>query len=281
LNVAITRAREALTIFTSIRADDIDLSRTQARGAKLLRAYLDFAERGIAALASAETEDSEHDFDSDFEVEVARSLTDKGLDVHRQIGCSGFRIDLALVHPDHPGRYVLGVECDGTTYHSSATARDRDRLRQDILESLGWKICRIWSTDWIRDPRRQIQKVLEAYQSALAASDSDLLPPEEIETLSPVKGVSYATPNENRTMQFSDIEDVSDDFVCLAIVDSLTSYGAMPLEDLMQATARKLGFQRTGPRIRDRLSDGAKSLERQGKLVTDSDGRLSLQNDKD
>lgn len=282
LNVAITRAREALTIFTSIRADDIDLSRTQARGAKLLRAYLDFAERGTVALASAETEDSEHDFDSDFEAEVARALTDHGLDVHRQIGCSGFRIDLALVDPAHPGRYVLGVECDGATYHSSATARDRDRLRQDILESLGWKICRVWSTDWIRDPRRQIQKVLDAYQRALTAADPACSPTNEVEVLMPVKGVNQTAPNGSHApLQFSAIEDVPADFLRLVLSDAIKSYGAMPLEDLMQAAARKLGFQRTGSRIRDRLSYEVQNLERQGKLVTGSDGRLRLQNGND
>jgi very-short-patch-repair endonuclease len=79
------------------------------------------------------------------------------------------RIDLALVDPQRPGRYVLGIECDGATYHSSATARDRDRLRQEVLESLGWTICRIWSTDWVRDPRRQIAKVLDAYRHPSAA----------------------------------------------------------------------------------------------------------------
>lgn len=282
LNVAITRAREALTIFTSIRADDIDLSRTQARGAKLLRAYLDFAERGKVALASAETEDSEHDFDSDFEAEVARALTDHGLDVHRQIGCSGFRIDLALVDPAHPGRYVLGVECDGATYHSSATARDRDRLRQDVLESLGWKICRVWSTDWIRDPRRQIQKVLDAYQRALTATDPACSPTNEVEVLMPVKGVNQTAANDSHApLQFSAIENVPADFLRLVLSDAITSYGAMPLEDLMQAAARKLGFQRTGSRIRDRLSYEVQNLERQGKLVTGNDGRLRLQNGND
>src|SRR5882672_7500258 len=91
------------------------------------------------------------------------------MSVHRQVGCGGFRIDLALVDPRHPGRYALGVECDGATYHSSATARDRDRLRQEVLESLGWTICRIWSTDWVRDPSVQVDRVLRAYEAARRA----------------------------------------------------------------------------------------------------------------
>ncbi len=277
LNVAITRAREAMTVFTSIRPDDIDLSRTQARGAKLLRAYLDFAERGKVALASTETEDSERDFDSDFEVEVARALADHGLDVHRQIGCSGFRIDLALAHPAHPGRYVLGIECDGATYHSSATVRDRDRLRQDILEGLGWKICRIWSTDWIRDPRRQIQKVLDSYERALNTADTKNPQPNEVELLEPVTNISQDSPKGSHVSpQFSAIEDVPQVYLRMILVDAITQFGTMPLEDLMLAAARKLGFQRTGSRIRDRVSLEVKNLERQRKLVAGSDGRLRL-----
>jgi len=140
LNVAVTRARDAVVVVSSIRAEDIDLSRTQSRGAALLRSYLDYADRGAEAIASEIRDSGEIDFDSEFEAEVAKALTAEGLHVRRQVGCGGFRIDLALVDPAQPGRYVLGIECDGATYHSSATARDRDRLRQTILEELGWTI---------------------------------------------------------------------------------------------------------------------------------------------
>src|SRR5262249_44425921 len=166
LNVAVTRARERMTVVSSLRARDVDLSRTSSVGARLLRAYLDYAERGTEALRAGITEDGDRDFDSPFEQEVHEELTRHGLTVHRQVGCSGFRIDLAVVDPCAPGRYLLGVECDGATYHSSATARDRDRLRQEVLESLGWRICRVWSTDWVRDHTVQVQRVLAALDRA-------------------------------------------------------------------------------------------------------------------
>jgi very-short-patch-repair endonuclease len=277
LNVAITRARESLKIFASIRCDDIDLSRTQAQGAKLLRAYLDFAERGRAALASTATEDGEHDFDSDFEMEVARALKDRGLQVHRQIGCSGFRIDLALVHPAHPGQYVLGVECDGATYHSSATARDRDRLRQEILENLGWKICRVWSTDWVRDPHRQIQKVLDLYERAVAAAATTEPPVELSPVLTPIKeSAPPAAQLNNGFPEFNDIADVSGEFLYQALVGSIKSFGAMPLDDLIQAATRSLGFRRTGTRIRERVGREIRNFSRQGKLITGSDNLIRL-----
>src|SRR5439155_23162258 len=94
-------------------------------------------------------------------------LTRHDLTVHRQVGCSGFRIDLAVVDSRARGRYLLGVECDGASYHSSATARDRDRLRQEVLESLGWRICRVWSTDWVRDRTAQVERVRRAFHKAL------------------------------------------------------------------------------------------------------------------
>ncbi|MHB1038499.1 MAG: DUF559 domain-containing protein [Pirellulales bacterium] len=108
-----------------------------------------------------------------FEAEVSHELSRQGLEVRHQVGCSGYRIDLALVDPQRPGRYVLGIECDGASYHSSVTARDRDRLRQEVLEGLGWKLCRIWSTDWVRDPQQQVQRVLNAYQTALGERADD------------------------------------------------------------------------------------------------------------
>jgi very-short-patch-repair endonuclease len=167
----VTRARYATVVVTSIRAEQIDLNRTKARGAMLMRSYLDFASRGIDAIKAAvsETPDAEHD--SEFEAEVERALSAQGFNVRRQIGCGGFRIDLAIVHPERPGRFVLGIECDGATYHSSATARDRDRLRQEVLEGLGWRICRVWSTDWIRSPDRQIERITTAYGEEVARSD--------------------------------------------------------------------------------------------------------------
>jgi very-short-patch-repair endonuclease len=83
-----------------------------------------------------------------------------------QVGCSGYRIDLAARDPEQPDRYVLGIECDGRSYHSSKTARDRDRLRQAHLESLGWTIHRIWSSDWFANPEREIEKALRAFTEA-------------------------------------------------------------------------------------------------------------------
>ncbi|WP_380059422.1 DUF3320 domain-containing protein [Kushneria avicenniae] len=151
LNVAVTRARQELHIFASIRADQIDLTRTKATGVKHLKAFLDFAARGPIALP-AQDEGSLGSVENVFEGAIKAAIEAKGWELRPQIGVSGFRIDLGVVHPDHAGVYMAGIECDGATYHGSATARDRDKIRQAVLENLGWTILRIWSTDWFRNP---------------------------------------------------------------------------------------------------------------------------------
>ncbi|PJX21131.1 DNA helicase [Advenella sp. S44] len=167
LNVAVTRARSELHVFSSLTADQIDLSRTGARGVKDFKAFLDFADRGAIALA-AQDAGSLGGVDSPFEAAVREALIQKGWEVHTQIGVSGFRIDLGIRHPDYAGAWLAGLECDGATYHSSATARDRDRIRQAVLEGLGWNVIRIWSTDWFRNSGAAAERVDIALHAALA-----------------------------------------------------------------------------------------------------------------
>jgi hypothetical protein len=169
LNVAITRARHELRVFSSLKAEQLDLSRTQAAGVKDLKHFLEFAERGPRALAEA-TKGSLGGFESPFEEAVAGALASKGWQVHTQVGESSFRIDLGVVHPDAPGTYLCGVECDGATYHRSATARDRDMLREQVLRGLGWEIVRIWSTDWWIDRAGTLEKIHAALERLLEQS---------------------------------------------------------------------------------------------------------------
>ena len=166
-----TRARHELRVFSSLRGEQMDLSRTKAIGVRDLKHFLEFAERGARALAEAH-HGSKGDFDSPFEAAVAAALGRKGWQVHTQIGASSFRIDLGVVHPDLPGRYLAGVECDGATYHRSATARDRDKLREQVLRGLGWEIQRIWSTDWWVDPGGTLERV-HARLTELLAQDRE------------------------------------------------------------------------------------------------------------
>ena len=278
LNVAVTRSREAITLVSSIRSDYIDLNRTKSRGARLLRAYLDYAERGPSAVAS-ESVETGRDFESPFEEAVARAMINLGFDVRTQIGCGGFRIDLAIVHPEHPGRYVLGIECDGATYHRTATARDRDRIRHEVLEELGWRgrLIRIWSTDWIRNPAHQVERIANAFREAL------LLPvtsPQEVPEVSPplpeaapiqrIRDFHDAKP----TPRFANIEDVPDGEIARVLLSLAVTFGVTPREDLIKSTAHELGFARTGNRISARIESVIQSLVQQGRLRDAGDDRL-------
>ena len=170
LNVAITRAKYNVQVVSSIRSFDIDLNRTRAEGARLLKEYLDLAENGLKVLNKDLIEDPNAKADSAFEEDVAEVIRQAGFKVDLQVGCSGYRIDICVKHPKN-NDYVLAVECDGRTYHSAKNARDRDRLRQEVLERLGWKFYRIWSTDWFINRSAEIKSLLERVNKAVLDYD--------------------------------------------------------------------------------------------------------------
>ncbi|WP_298325498.1 DUF3320 domain-containing protein [Asticcacaulis sp.] len=169
LNVAVTRARQELIVFSGFTADQVDTSRTKAVGVHHLKAFLDFAERGAAALPS-QALDSVGGIESPFEAAVIEALEARGWQTIPQVGVSGFRIDIGIRHPDRPGAYLAGVECDGATYHRAATARDRDKVREQVLTGLGWVILRVWSTDWWFDAKGAAERLHDALSAALEDS---------------------------------------------------------------------------------------------------------------
>ena len=180
LNVALTRARREMIVFSVLHPDQMDLSRTRAQGVADLKHFLVYAERGPSALASAASRPAGA-FESPFEAAVARELRMRGWRVDPQVGVSAYRVDLGIVHPDTPGRYLAGVECDGAMYHSSAVARERDKIRQQVLEELGWKLFRIWSTDWWTDKARALDAIHEKLCGHLEEERRDRIEREEIE----------------------------------------------------------------------------------------------------
>ncbi|MDT3684955.1 MAG: DUF4011 domain-containing protein [Pseudorhodoplanes sp.] len=169
LNVAVTRARRELRVFSGIRADDIDLGRTKSLGVQHLKAFLDYAVRGAVSLP-AQDQGSAGPIESPFEAAVKDALERRGWQVATQIGVSGFRIDLGVKHPDFAGSYLAGIECDGATYHSAATARDRDKVREQVLVGLGWKILRVWSTDWWFNTEDALDRLHQALTDTLTES---------------------------------------------------------------------------------------------------------------
>lgn len=157
LNVLFTRAKKSVVVFSSMRPEDIVVDKSTPEGTKALRNYLLFARDNVLT----QNEETDLPPDSDFEVAILDLLKGKGYEVVPQLGVAGFRIDIAVRHPDYKSVFLAAIECDGASYHSGVTVRDRDRIRQEILEGLGWRgrIWRIWSTDWFRNPQLEAERL--------------------------------------------------------------------------------------------------------------------------
>jgi very-short-patch-repair endonuclease len=177
LNVLITRAKYRCEIFANITADDINTTATTKFGIRALKSFLYFAQHG------------KFDVDQDvpvlterpFEQMVADRLTASGYTVRNKVGSEGFFIDLAVVDTENPGRYLLGIDCDGEAYGQSKSARDRDRLRKQVLQGIGWKMYHIWSTEWYRNPEREFQRLLEFLEKVKNQTSLDDQVEEEIQ----------------------------------------------------------------------------------------------------
>lgn len=171
LNVAITRAKINIKLVSSILPSDIDLNRTESEGIKMLKSYIEFAKNGDAVLAS-----SQHTLrNDDFVNAVHNYLLEHGYKAKRYVGCSGYKIDIAIEHPTAPNQFVAGIECDGFSYAAAKTARDRDRLRGTILKNMGWNMYRVWSTEWHKNPEIEGNKLIAFVDKMMAECNERIL----------------------------------------------------------------------------------------------------------
>ena len=248
LNVAVTRARSRIGMISSFSSADMDPARLRADGAKMLRDYLRYAESGGSDLGERQRPRNPL---NPFEADVYERLTEAGLDLECQVGCSGYWIDFAAKHPSEPGRYVLAIEADGMMYHSSDTARDRDRLRQDHLERLGWRFHRIWSSEWFRHRDAEVARAVAAYEDALREPDPDPEPTREpfvsgayVEEDTPTRlGPKPVPGHRGPITEYSQRE-------LIALVRWIVSDGLLRTKDeMIELAMAELGFQRGGARI--------------------------------
>ncbi len=261
LNVAVTRARRRMTLVCSFRSTDLDPARSTAEGVRLLRAYLQYAESGGVSLGAAAGAKPEL---NPFEVDVRDRLAAAGVPVIPQYGVAGYFVDFAAPHPTRTGEMVLAIEADGASYHSSGTVRDRDRLRQEHLERLGWKFHRIWSSDWFADPAAEVERVREAYDAAVAAADAR---PGASPSPSTVDAEDAVVIDPTPTLRLSDLAGRPRPRPPLPVGEPIGAYRPEELvalvrwidsdtllrteEQLLDEVTRELGFQRKGPRIRE------------------------------
>jgi very-short-patch-repair endonuclease len=194
LNVAITRAREKLIVVASIRASDIEVGATAAEGVRHLRSYLAFAEGGLEVLV-AETPASAPTTLSPLETDVMTEVQQLGYQVVPQVGCGGIRVDLGIIDPRQPDTFLLGIECDGPSYHSTPTARDRDRLRYEVLDHLGWRLHRIWSVEWFQRRHQEIERLRELLENCKNSPGHEVPSSSQPAEAVPIRKVEVGEPN--------------------------------------------------------------------------------------
>jgi len=271
LNVLITRARIRCQVFTNLTAEDIDLERSNAQGVRSLKQFLNYARTGNMDVPTVTGREP----DSPFEEAVIEALRGEGYVVRPQVGSAGFFIDIAVVDQNQPGRYLLGIECDGATYHSARSARDRDRLRQQVLEGLGWKIHRIWSTDWFRDPRGQLRAVVTAIE-AVRVSKGSSGAQAEVQAAPPVEPVATETviERDSSTKRLSRLDEIpkyklaqvsvytygrgldelANDVLARYIVEVVKVEGPVHRSEVFRRIANGAGVKRIGNRIEAALT---------------------------
>lgn len=280
LNVLFTRARFKCEVFVSFQSGDIDLSRTTQRGPQVLKRFLKFGETGSADLPYANG-----GFDSPFEQSVADAIHAMGFEVDSQVGSVGFRIDLAVKNPEQLGSYIIAVECDGASYHSSKSARERDRLRQSVLEGLGWQFYRIWSTDWFKRPDREKEKLRAAIKKSIESASLKKETP-KVETDEPhsptnsgLKGgkTSELLPSAASTNPPYEEADFAVNYnaepheltpreMAEIVIKIVAIEGPVHEEEIARRVARLFGKDRTGTRISDNVLKGLRTALKIGNV---------------
>ncbi|MBQ3288897.1 MAG: DUF4011 domain-containing protein [Kiritimatiellae bacterium] len=245
LNVAVTRAKEQVVVFASCKGSEIDLSRTKATGAAHLKAFLEYAERGGVSAADAGGEAHRDRFAD----EVAAFLVSKGYSIERNVGCSGCRIDIGVANPEKEGVYLAAVECDGDSYASALTVRDRDELRALVLRSLGWNTVRVWAADWALDRARGEERLIKELEAAARAPDG-LLP--EPKFTPEVTFPRRRAASSAETPRIS-LDTLPNDRLRAMMAEVERDLGACEPDTLYRETARRFGYKTLSPKARQRL----------------------------
>jgi hypothetical protein len=275
LNVLITRAKMRCEVFTNITSEEIKLGESARFGIRTLKSFLYFAQH-----AKFDTPDpvivSEQ---RPFEEEVEAQLVKAGYTLRSKVGSPGFYLDLAVVDPENPGRYLLGIECDGQAYASAASATDRDRLRSQVLELFGWNLCRVWSTDWYRNPTRELQRLLNAVEKAKTlTTELD----RETETyqleLKREKQAELSSEVVNYDLAEVHIEHLRTEFHLYTfeelggwIAEVVAAEGPVHLDEVAKRITDAAGIAKVLSRIRYTLTQALQQAEQEGKIIFNDD----------
>lgn len=291
LNVLFSRARTRCLVFCSFDPGDIDLSRVTRDGPRILKRFLEFARSGQMAQPEVTGELA----DSPLESDVAEVIRRLGYPCDHQVGSAGFKIDLGVRHPDRPGRYILAVECDGAAYHSALWARERDRLRQDVLEGLGWRFHRVWSTDWFHRRAAEIDRLRAALEAARdaegpafpGANRDGLLAPAEPVPAEPEAGTVLPPPPELSAPAYAvsaftvnvSFEPHEAPLPLLAdlVIRIVEAEGPIHRDLIARRVGAAFGKARTGGRIRTASDAAVDRAVRMGRAVLDGEFAMTAE----
>ncbi len=278
LNVLITRAKLRCEVFTNITSDDIKTTETSKMGIRSLKSFLYFAQHGKFEVA----EEIPISVKRPFEDLVANKLNNLGYIIRKKVGSEGCYIDMAVVDPENPGRYLMGIECDGDAYASAKSARDRDRLRKQVLRSIGWNIHQLWSLDWFRNTESELTRLVAAIEKAKKQTAID-----DIEVEAYLDEVN-AIIRENATQNTPEVPlyelailplEIAQQELHLHPIGKLSAWiedivkieGPVHFDETAQRMVRAAGLSKLGGRIRERLSEAALHAERNGKIKIKGD----------
>lgn len=283
LNVLISRARMCMDVFCNFKAEEMPTSDASPFGVRSLKNFLHFADTGDLV----KREETGKMPDSPFEEEVISSICSLGYQVEPQVGCAGFYIDIAVRDPNKPGRYMLAVECDGATYHSSKSARDRDRIRQGVLEGLGWRFHRIWSTDWFRNRHQETQRLDDAIKASIAYYAEYDAKPTQVSAPKPKAkasidrvlvdhqaSVTQYQMCDTQSLQLNErmaIHDLNTRELAVDIETILEVESPIHQKQLVIRLLSAVGSTRAGARINRAIDDALGLLSREDKVLFDGE----------
>ncbi len=274
LNVLCSRAKKRCVVFTNCLSSGI--ANSENPGVNALRAFLYFAETGDFDVTAVGKGDPENDFERSVQTELVR----RGFTVDAQVGCAGYRIDLAARDPSRPGCYLLGIECDGAAYHSAKSARDRDRLRQEVLERRGWRIHRIWSTSWFHDREKEIGRAIVAIEQARNDRPGPRTPPDPaspmrtglpVEESDQASGAPYRVASFRARLGGSQLHDVDPSKLASWLEEVVRVEAPVHFEVATRRVATATGTLRRGSRIVEAFRSACRLAVRQGRLVMKGD----------
>ncbi|MCH7844194.1 MAG: DUF3320 domain-containing protein, partial [Chloroflexi bacterium] len=284
LNVLITRARRRCEVFTNMTEDDIDLERTSSKGVRALRTFLAFAHRGILDTGTGEpASGDEADPVTPFQKSLAEAITENGYLVAESPGWGTGTVDLAVSDPERPGRYILGIECDGPSYDSARSARDRDRLRPQVLEGLGWRLHRAWSPEWASNPQRELERVLAAIGAPKTPAESAAPEPKPVESTETIvrddvpapaavpQVTEYQTARPSLKRKDKDLAAASTLSLALWTAEVVQKESPVHVVEAARRIFTEAGVKRPGKRVQAAMEEAVDELVQSGQVLRRGD----------